>query len=697
MQFLSLRERCALLPMYVLQFLQILTFLSAGLDQYLAILYPLEYSTKMTARVGWQLISATWVLGLMASALGVIQLVNGASPWHACRAAFSQEGRILRWAKEPSPIWGVVPRRALLTAIHVGLCYVIPMILITFLYLRIFVAAHRNSQSVRKTSVAAASSQLAAIAAAPTAAGRGGGGVSGGATGATPGGSGAAGSGSPKAGVKAAGPKTPGGSPTNSRPPSPTAAIAATSAANVINVIANVSFDLGGGEDRDDDMSRPSTLWNKEDKSPNEEPPKSPDYNNRRLSTIESCHYSPEEEGENPKANSTEQPQVSPEQSKEEKEEEGVESSKPSPVTSPTRAAAAASAAACRKLLRPLSPPLAALINRRRPRAPKLGHLRSSRFSRQVTASVAVPSPVTGAAVGTGAGGAAAAPTIGLVAAAAAASAVMPPLAPTRSVDSASSAGSSSISGSARMRVMRKRSLGGAGGTCGILLQQQPQPPAAGTGPADGAPVDTSAGAAVNGSEGSASIAGSSNSAGTPRRKCSFSSFSECRLLEVGGSDDEDDDHGSKKSGASGAGGDGSGAGSAANMTLRERHHTFLFSIEAPSPPPSPTSSLKGSLAEESFPSSANTTTTTASSSSYANRTPGPQFASRMSLPNTSIGSINPRDMLEVPTIPAQMLTAAQRRRRFSQVNYYVLQPYFLIFSASYTWYIKNQQIVLLA
>ena len=40
----------------------------------------------------------------------------------------------------------------------------------------------------------------------------------------------------------------------------------------------------------------------------------------------------------------------------------------------------------------------------------------------------------------------------------------------------------------------------------------------------------------------------------TPKRKCSFSSFSECRLLEEDG----------------------------------ENHHTFLFSIEAPSPPPTP-------------------------------------------------------------------------------------------------------------
>ena len=59
-----------------------------GVDQYLAILYPLEYSTKVTRRSSWKLISLVWTLGLGASILGGLQLtVSPHSPWAACRHA----------------------------------------------------------------------------------------------------------------------------------------------------------------------------------------------------------------------------------------------------------------------------------------------------------------------------------------------------------------------------------------------------------------------------------------------------------------------------------------------------------------------------------------------------------------------------------------------------------------------------------
>jgi hypothetical protein len=93
----------------------------------------------------------------------------------------------------------------------------------------------------------------------------------------------------------------------------------------------------------------------------------------------------------------------------------------------------------------------------------------------------------------------------------------------------------------------------------------------------------------IGGSGGSIYGVGTSGSGTvTPKRKCSFSSFSECRLLEEGGS----------------------------------KHHTFLFSIEAPSPPPTPQMPLGGSS--------------------------------------------DPH--LDVPN-PNLLLTASQRRRRFSQAS----------------------------
>ncbi len=184
-----------------------------------------------------------------------------------------------------------------------------------------------------------------------------------------------------------------------------------------------------------------------------------------------------------------------------------------------------------------------------------------------------------------------------------------------RSVDSASSvgsAGSSSYGGTARARYAatnnhkkyvenkffwfrvirsRERSVGSGGG---ILVQQPSEASSTGTNNevSPAAATTTAATTATSngnggGSEASASAsAAASSNGGTPRRKCSFSSFSECRLLEVGLSDDDEED---KKSSNS-ANGATNGSGNP-----RERHHTFLFSIEAPSPPPSPPPSLKGS------------------------------------------------------------------------------------------------------
>ena len=65
----------------------ILSYLSVGVDQYLAILYPLEYSTKVTRRSSWKLVSLVWILGLGASVLGSLQLTVSHSPWAACRHA----------------------------------------------------------------------------------------------------------------------------------------------------------------------------------------------------------------------------------------------------------------------------------------------------------------------------------------------------------------------------------------------------------------------------------------------------------------------------------------------------------------------------------------------------------------------------------------------------------------------------------
>ena len=57
--------------------------LFSGVDQYLAILDPLEYPFKATKVVSWQMISLVWGLSLTSSLGTAFQMVTAArhSPW----------------------------------------------------------------------------------------------------------------------------------------------------------------------------------------------------------------------------------------------------------------------------------------------------------------------------------------------------------------------------------------------------------------------------------------------------------------------------------------------------------------------------------------------------------------------------------------------------------------------------------------
>ena len=55
----------------------------SGVDQYLAILDPLEYPFKATRVVSWQMISLVWALGFTSSFGTAFQMITAArqSPW----------------------------------------------------------------------------------------------------------------------------------------------------------------------------------------------------------------------------------------------------------------------------------------------------------------------------------------------------------------------------------------------------------------------------------------------------------------------------------------------------------------------------------------------------------------------------------------------------------------------------------------
>ena len=61
----------------------------SGVDQYLAVLDPLEYNAKVTRGVSRKLISSVWILGFSAAAIASSQLIwaSDYSPWISCREA----------------------------------------------------------------------------------------------------------------------------------------------------------------------------------------------------------------------------------------------------------------------------------------------------------------------------------------------------------------------------------------------------------------------------------------------------------------------------------------------------------------------------------------------------------------------------------------------------------------------------------
>ncbi len=498
--FFSLGNQLISFPTYLLDqwHLYLLSFLGAGVDQYFAILYPLEYSTKVTHRVSWQLISLVWSLGLVSAALGALQLTTSGSPWRVCRAALPPA--IEKWGWQEAGHHLRLPRRAWLACLHLTTCYLLPMAALAFIYVRIFFAARRNSRTMRKTSVATV----------------------------------------------------------------PSAASLHKHAASVAAAIpANVSFNVGGDDDCvfDGVSSSVGTSIKVEDEDevkPTSPCKKSPSAASR-LSTIGS--HSTSSSPTPPSSPGEERPAKEEDDSAESPSKRCRDQSSSMVSPPPSQSFGNPPPQVRKSRQRPLSPPIAAFIRARRPRAPKLSHLRAKGstlaaeiFSRPVNAGATV---------------------------------------------SLDSTGSNSSSGTARAHILRNR-----------LLQQK------------SADVDIGIGSSVNGAGGdSGGDASVSSGQGTPRRKCSFSSFSECRLLVDSGD-------------ANGTGFNG------------ERHHTFLFSIEAPSPPPSPSPQED----EDSI---------TAAGSECAAATFTASGASQVSLQS--------RGGLEVPAPPLAHLSASQWRRRFSQ------------------------------
>lgn len=112
----------------------------SGADQYLAVLYPLEYSAKITRGMSAKLIAGVWIVGILAATVASSQLISAGekSPWISCRGLnFSLLG------KNSNSLWLFCTS---------GVFFLVPVLILTGIYLRIFAAASKNSRDIRRNS-----------------------------------------------------------------------------------------------------------------------------------------------------------------------------------------------------------------------------------------------------------------------------------------------------------------------------------------------------------------------------------------------------------------------------------------------------------------------------------------------------------------------------------------------------------------
>lgn len=166
-----------------------------AIDQYCAVMAPLHYHRRVTKTKAWLLLAGQWILALAMAAFSLPDTA-GKHFWKGCAATVGhrrvvvqpgvlgaavvtddEEVNITTTAMpSPPPVTATVngtvsPSSAAFTSaapevwtpLFVSsslLCYVVPLALLTWMYLRIYSAAHRNSQRTRRTSLTHSASEL---------------------------------------------------------------------------------------------------------------------------------------------------------------------------------------------------------------------------------------------------------------------------------------------------------------------------------------------------------------------------------------------------------------------------------------------------------------------------------------------------------------------------------------------------------
>lgn len=154
-----------------------------AVDQYCAVMAPLHYHRRVTKTKAWLLLAGQWILAVAMSAFSLPDSA-GKHFWKGCSnsadplgfgglSATSDDDQlnttiVLTAVNETAPssssqVWFENEPEEIWTMLFVSssvLCYVVPLALLTWMYLRIYSAAHRNSQRTRRTSLTHSASEL---------------------------------------------------------------------------------------------------------------------------------------------------------------------------------------------------------------------------------------------------------------------------------------------------------------------------------------------------------------------------------------------------------------------------------------------------------------------------------------------------------------------------------------------------------
>ena len=161
-----------------------------AVDQYCAVMAPLHYHRRITKVRAWLLLAGQWIYALTMAALSLSDSA-GRRFWKSCNAAavtanaanaapatvadltttddvqlttqndlnisMTTEAAAAAAAAADPTAYDIY---SVFFVILSSVCYVVPLVLLTCMYMRIYSAAHRNSQRTRRTSLTHSASEL---------------------------------------------------------------------------------------------------------------------------------------------------------------------------------------------------------------------------------------------------------------------------------------------------------------------------------------------------------------------------------------------------------------------------------------------------------------------------------------------------------------------------------------------------------